>query len=236
MTLYSFGRSRICCRNASAIESLMMMSRPVFGFLNLHPWAAVDQLGAEFLLRQRVRPVAEAAFGELHDVALVDDRHRRLVVVDGVLDRLAHQALGAFDRDRLDAQARRFREADLGDAHFLDQEVHQLLDAFGALLVFDAGVDVFRVLAEDDHVGLLRLFQRRRHAGEVAHRAQADVQVELLAQGDVERTDAAADRGRQRTLDRDDVVFHRARGFLPAARRPGRTRWSTFRRRTLPSS
>ena len=34
MTEYSAGRSRICCRKASAIESLTVMSRPVFGFLN----------------------------------------------------------------------------------------------------------------------------------------------------------------------------------------------------------
>jgi hypothetical protein len=33
---YSAGRSRICCRKASAMLSLMMMSLPVFGFLNLH--------------------------------------------------------------------------------------------------------------------------------------------------------------------------------------------------------
>ena len=36
ITLYSAGRSRICCRKASAITSLTMMSLPVFGFLNLH--------------------------------------------------------------------------------------------------------------------------------------------------------------------------------------------------------
>jgi hypothetical protein len=46
ITEYSAGRSRICCRKASAIESLMTMSLPVFGFLNA-PRAAVDQLGAE---------------------------------------------------------------------------------------------------------------------------------------------------------------------------------------------
>ncbi|CFP62919.1 Uncharacterised protein [Bordetella pertussis] len=36
ITSYSAGRSRICCRKASAIESLTMISRPVLGFLNLH--------------------------------------------------------------------------------------------------------------------------------------------------------------------------------------------------------
>ena len=47
----------------------------------------------------------------------------------------------------------------------------------------------------------------RGHALEPAHRAQADVEVEFLAQRDVERADAAADRRGQRALDRDDVVL-----------------------------
>ena len=35
-----------------------------------------DDLVAEFLRRQLVSPLAECAFSELLDVALVDDRHR----------------------------------------------------------------------------------------------------------------------------------------------------------------
>ena len=46
----------------------------------------------------------------------------------------------------------------------------------------DAGVDVLGVLAEDHHVDLLGVLDRRGHAVEVAHRAQADVEVEHLAQ------------------------------------------------------
>ncbi len=38
---------------------------------------------------------AEGALGELHDVALVDQGDARAALVDGVLHRLAHQALGA---------------------------------------------------------------------------------------------------------------------------------------------
>ena len=103
-------------------------------------------------------------------------------------------------------------------------------------LVLDAGVDVFRVLAEDHHVGLLGLLHRRRHALEVLDRAQADVEVEFLAQRHVERADAAADRRGQRALDRDHVVAQRPRASLPAARRRGRRPWSTSRRRRSPSS
>ena len=47
------------------------------------------------------------------------------------------------------------------------------------------------------------MFDRRRDAGEVLHRAQADVEIEHLPQGDVEGTDAAADRRGQRPLDAD---------------------------------
>ena len=178
------------------------------------PRAAVHRLRAELVLGQRVAPVTEAALGELHDVALVHQGDRGLVVVDRVLDRLADQALGAFARHRLDADPRGLREADLGDAHFLDQEVDQLL-RLGALgFVFDAGVDVFRVLAEDHHVGLLGLLDRRGHALEVLDGAQADVEVELLAQRHVQRADAAAHRGGQRTLDGDHVVLQDLQRFL----------------------
>jgi hypothetical protein len=61
---------------------------------------------AELLRRHLVAPVLEGALGELHDVALVDQRHRRPLVVDGVLDRLAHQPLAAELADRLDADGR----------------------------------------------------------------------------------------------------------------------------------
>ena len=62
-----------------------------------------------------------------------------------------------------------------------------LRGALGARLELDARVDVFGVLAEDHHVDLLGRLHRRGHALEVAHRAQADVQVEHLAQRHVER-------------------------------------------------
>src|SRR3546814_19620564 len=66
------------------------------GILELAPRAAVDQLGAEFFLRQLVAPVTAATFGELHVVALVHQRDRRSVVVDGVLPGLDDPTFGAF--------------------------------------------------------------------------------------------------------------------------------------------
>src|SRR5690606_7356291 len=81
-----------------------------------------------------------------------------------------------------------------------------LLRVGRARLELDAGVDVLGVLAEDHHVDVAGLLHRRGHALEPAHRAQADVQVEHLPQGHVERADAAADRRGQRALDAHQVV------------------------------
>ena len=69
-----------------------------------------------------------------------------------------------------------------------------------------ARVDVLGVLPEDDHVHVLRPLHRAGHALEVAHRPQADVEVQLLAQGDVQRADAAAHRRGQRALDAHQVL------------------------------
>ena len=80
--------------------------------------------------------------------------------------------------------------------------------------VFDAGVDVLGVFAEDDHVHLFGMFDRGGDAGEVLHRAQADVEIEHLAQGDVERADAAADRRGQRPFDADQKFLEGLDGVV----------------------
>ena len=135
-------------------------------------------------------------------------------MVDGVLDGLAHQTLGPFARDRLDAQRRGLREAQFLDTHLARQQLDQFLHFRGAGLPFDAGVDVFGVLAEDHHVGLLGLLQRRGHAFEIAHRTQADIEVQLLAHGHVQGTDAAPDRRGQRPLDRDQILLEHVQCLL----------------------
>mmetsp|Transcript_1099 Transcript_1099/g.1707 ORF Transcript_1099/g.1707 Transcript_1099/m.1707 type:complete len:442 (-) Transcript_1099:93-1418(-) len=178
------------------------------------PRATVDRLGTKFLLRQRIGPVAEGAFGVLHDVALVHDGHAGLVVVDGVLDGLSDQPFGALLADGLDTQARGLGEANLVGAEFITQEAHQLAGLLAAGLELDAGIDVFRVLAEDHHVHLVRLLHRAGHAVEVLHGPQADVEIELLAQRDVQRADATAHRRRQRALDRDDIVLEHPQRLL----------------------
>src|SRR5690606_8322657 len=180
----------------------------------LQPRAAVDLGRAEFFPGKLVAPVAEGAFRELHDVALVDKRHGNTVVVDGVVDRLADQALRAFLRHRLDAYPRGRREADAGHAHLALQEVDDLLHVLGARRPLDAGVDVLGVLAEDHHVGEVGNLHRRRHAGEVLDRPHAGVQVQGLADRDVQGADTAADRRAQRTLDGDHEVAHGVEGLV----------------------
>ena len=178
------------------------------------PRTAVERLSRELALRELISPVAKPTFGELLDIALVHQRHRLAPVVDGVLVRLADEALRALDGDRLDADRRRLGEADLLHLHLADEEINHL-PRFGRLRrPLDAGIDVLGVLAEDHHVDLVRVLHRRRHALEPAHRPQADVEVQLLAQRDVDRTDAAADRRGERPLDRYDELFRRLQCFL----------------------
>jgi hypothetical protein len=78
----------------------------------------------------------------------------------------------------------------------------------------EAGVDVLGVLPEDHHVDLLGVEHRGGHPGEPAHRAQADVEVENLAQRDVERAEATADRRGEWSLDADQVGAEGLDGLL----------------------
>ncbi len=59
---------------------------------------------------------------------------------------------------------------------------------------------------------------RGRHALEPAHRAQAHVQVELAAQGHVERAHAAAHRGGEGAFDADLELGEGLQGLI---RQPG---------------
>ena len=132
-----------------------------------------------------------------------------LLVGHGVLDRGADEALGALGAHRLEAEPRGRREADLLVVlrELLLEEGEHLLGLGALRLPLDAGVDVLGVLPEDHHVDVAGLLHRARHPLEPADGAQADVEVEELAQRHVQRADAAADRRRERPLDADEVLL-----------------------------
>ncbi len=78
----------------------------------------------------------------------------------------------------------------------------------------DAGVYVFSVFAEDDDVDLFRMLHGAGHALVVLHGAYAGVEIEKLAQRDVERADAAADGRGERPLDGDAQVARGGDGLV----------------------
>ena len=138
------------------------------GIPELAPGALVDERRTVFALSELVAPVAERAFGELLDVALVNERHRLAVVVDRVLDRRADEALGAFERDGLDADRGSLGEADFLYPHLAEEERLYLLDFGRPVHPFDTGVDVFGIFAEDHHVGKLGALNGGGNALEVS--------------------------------------------------------------------
>ena len=74
------------------------------------------------------------------------------------------------------------------------------LGRVGADHVLDAGVEVLGVLADDHQVDVLVARVEALHR---ARRAQVGVQPERLAEADVDAAEAAADRRRDRSLERD---------------------------------
>src|SRR5436190_13469556 len=202
-------------------------TRARLAFRNFAPRPAVDFFCAEKLLRHFITPVTESTFRELHDVALVHERHTLALELNRVADGAVDQAHAAAVADGLDADADldvawEIREADRLPEFFrfglraetnllelfrkfLRQEIESLLRLRRASGVFDARIDVFRVFTEDDHVHLLRMLHRRRHAREPLHRAEADIQIEHLPQRHVQRTNAAADRRGQRSFDANEI-------------------------------
>ncbi len=133
----------------------------------------------------------------------MDKVHTLTLVLQCPADRGAYETLRPFYRDRLETNPRCVGEAHLGI--FLRKGfLEQLLEFFvlvRPVLELDACIDILGVLAEDDHIYKFRMPHRGRHTAIVAYRAQTDVQIEQLAQGNVQRTNAASDRSRERTLD-----------------------------------
>ena len=95
------------------------------------------------------RDAEEEAVRELHDVRLVHGGDLAAAVPARVVEGELDDPARAGDRDRLDRDAG--VGAELALAVLLDP-VDQVAGVLGALLELDAGVEVLRVLADDDEV------------------------------------------------------------------------------------
>ena len=138
----------------------------------------VGDLG--ILARDGPDAVEKQPVAHLHDVGLVDRGHALAPVPARVLERESSDS-----RRRL-----------LGDDL-------QALDDAGNDLVFQPGVEILGVLADDDEVDVA---ETRRHARQVPHGAKIRVEVEPLPKTDVHAREAFPHRSRDRTLERDRVA------------------------------
>ena len=86
------------------------------------------------------------------------------------------------------------------------------------------GVEVLGVLADDDQIDAL---EPRRHARQVPHRPQVRVQIERLAQADVDAREALADGRADRSLERDLVSPDRCRASSAGSASPVRSKATT---------
>src|SRR5262249_24545124 len=73
-------------------------------------------------------------------------------------------------------------------------------------LVLQAGIQIFRVLADDDQVDVL---EAGLHAGKVLDRPQVRIQIQRLPEPDVDAAEPFRDRRRHRSLQRHLVPFDR---------------------------
>ena len=159
---------------------------------------------SSFSARDLARDAQPEPVAELHDVRLVHGRDLLAAVVAGVVEgELEDRRVPVTEIGLIEMPASRLRSAASPPAHPGDQ----LLGVRRALLVLDAGVEIFGVLAHDDQVDVVGSGSARRVA--LASGATCGVQVELLAQRDVDRAEAAADRGRDRALERDPGLADR---------------------------
>ena len=101
---------------------------------------------------------------------------------------------------------------------FLGQEIKYLVRFRSSAGIFDSGVNIFRVFAEDNHVDLFRTLYGRGNTFEILHRPQTNIQVEQLSQRDIQGSNPAADRSRQRAFNADKIFAKRVDRVI---RKPG---------------
>ena len=157
----------------------------------------------ELVLHDLVPPGSKGALGELHDVALVDKGHRLAVIRQSELDSCTDKTLRSGDRHRFETKSR--VGTDL-PAELVLYELEQLLRLVGTLLELLPRINILGVLPEDHHVNQTRVLHWRGHPVEPAHRANTCVEIEYLAKGNVQRSDATTNGRGQRTLDPNQVL------------------------------
>ena len=128
----------------------------------------------------------------------------------GVFQGHADQALAAAFGHGLDADGRGQVQ---GAAQLVIEEMDEALGLGAVGGPFDAGIDVFGVFPEDHHVDLFRLLHGAGHPGIIAHRADAGIQVQDLAQGDVQGPEAPADGGGEGAFEGHPVFPQGRQGF-----------------------
>ncbi len=94
------------------------------------------------------------------------------------------------------------------------QVFDELLNLGAARRPFDTGVDILGVLAKHDHVHVAGAGHAAGRPREVADGSHTGVQVQLLPNGHVQGTNAAAHGRRQRTLDGNHKCPQRVQGLL----------------------
>ncbi len=116
------------------------------------------QPGPELPLGKLIAPSIEAAFGELHDVALVHQGYTASLVLQSIGDRGPDQAFTALAAHRLYTQGAALGKAYLLHSHFGGEEIQDLLDITAPGLPLDARIDVLGILPKHNHVDFLRMF------------------------------------------------------------------------------
>ena len=120
-------------------------------------------------------------------------------------DGSANKTFRTFDRNGFHAEGGSFGKTHLRHTHLFRQELEEFASFGRPLLPFDAGIDIFSILAEDIHIDFFRLFDRCHNSTEPTYRTEADIEVKGLPKSNVQRTDATADRRCQRAFDPDHI-------------------------------
>ena len=110
----------------------------------------------------------------------------------GVLQSHADQAFAAPFGHGFNADGRGQVQ---GTSQFVIEKIDEALGLGSVGGPLDAGIDVFGIFPENHHVDFGRFFHGAGHPGIVAYRADAGIQVQNLAQRDVQGPKAPADWG-----------------------------------------